>query len=51
MAEKYPDNGCLTFPPVDEDTKQNLLNGTWPSYIDLKRAQMFFLLYFIYNNH
>ena len=26
MAEKYPDNGCLTLPPVDEDTKQKLLN-------------------------
>ena len=32
----------FTLPPVDEDTKQKLLNGTWPSYfdIDLKRIQM-----------
>jgi len=33
---------CLILPPVDKDTKQKLLNGTWPSYfdIDLKRIQM-----------
>jgi len=43
MAEnipKYPDIGCLTLPPVDEDTKHKLLYGTWPSCIDLKRIQM-----------
>ena len=39
MAEnipKYPDIGCLTLPPLDEDTKQK------PSHfdIDLKRIQM-----------
>ena len=45
MAEnipKYPDIGSLALPPVDEDTKQKLLNVTCPSYfnIDLKHIQM-----------
>jgi len=38
MIPKYPDIECLT---VDDDTKQKLLNGTWPPYfdIDLKHIQ------------
>ena len=33
MAENgpsYPDIGCLKISSIDEDTKQQLLEGTWP---------------------